>query len=157
MSTKGTGRHGPGYAGIEFMADQDCRKCRQWKGCPGKDWYHWGEIRWCVRQIIWILRHADTFRAGEWVARHEESGESRQLHPEAYFVKAVLIIAEVEKRLETTGVAGKLLVAQSKVVDNLDMIDDEAWEALMYVSGWNPKAMPFKDWRKQRRYRVKRH
>jgi len=154
------------------VAELDCRKCKRWKGCPGKwysytengkkaekEWYHYGEIRWCPRQILWILDHADIFRAGDWVTRHEESGESKQLHPEAYFVKAGIAIAEVEARLESTPNQGELLITQVEDGRTLSNLSPGAYEILMYIKGKGRKSRDFNTWKRKRdyRYRVRNH
>lgn len=135
------------------MPEQDCRKCKRWWGCIGKDWYNYGEIRWCPQQIIWIYQHEDTFRAGYWVVEHEESGESTQLHPEAYFVKAILVIAELDVRLETTPNKGEMLITQIEDGRTLSNLSPGAWEILMYIKGRNRKDMDFNSWQRQKRYR----
>jgi len=145
------------------VAERDCRRCKHWKGCPGKwysvfndkgeeekyEWYHYGEIRWCPQQILWILSHAFTFRAGEWVAKHEESGESRQLHPEAYFVKAGIAIAEIEARLETVDGNGELLITQVEDGRTMGNLSDGARAILMYVKGRKRKRIDFHRWRRE--------
>lgn len=135
------------------MSERDCRKCKRWRGCPGKEWYHYGEIRWCPQQIIWILQHADIFRVGDWVAKHEESGGSQQLKAEAYFVKAGIAISEIEARLETTPNKGEILLTQVEDGRSLETLSSGAWAILMYIKGKDRKALSFKDWGRQGRYR----
>lgn len=135
------------------MAEWDCRKCKRWRGCPGKDWYNYGEIRWCPLQVIWILQNAETLRAGIYPPRHENSGESRQLRGEGYFVKPVSIIIEVDERLKRTGSQGELLVTQVEDGRTLGTLSDGAWEVLMYVKGNKRKRKSFSAWKKERKYR----
>ena len=142
------------------MIDQDCRSCKDWQSCIGKDWYHYGEIRWCPWQVLWILQHAETLKAGRWPTQEELSHPNspirkRQFKTEGYFVKSVIIIAELKARLKTTGLSGKLLKAQAKAGDTIDMLELEAREALMYVSGWRQKAVSYPRWKAQWRYRRK--
>lgn len=150
------------------MAEYDCQKCRQWKGCPGRwysytengekveeEWYHFGEIRWCPRQDIWILQSAEIFRDGTWVTKHEESGESKQLRPEAYFVKAGIAISELKARLDRTPNRGELLITQVEDGRTLETLSDGAYEILMYIKGKNRKSMDFHAWQRQRRYNRK--
>jgi len=128
----------------------DCRRCKRWRDCPAPpDWFHYGEIRWCPHQVIWILQHADIFRAGDWVSKHEESGESRQLHPEAYFVKAGIAISEVEVRLRTTPNQGELLITQVEDGRTLETLSDGARAILMYVKGKNRKRIDFSRWQRE--------
>lgn len=134
----------------------NCRKCRSWRDCThDHSWFNYAEIRWCPYQIIWILSHADTFRAGEWVARHEESGESRQLHPEGYFVKAGIALAEVEARLETTPNKGEMLLTQVEDGRTLETFSSGAWAILMYIKGKARKSEDFNTWKRKKKYRQK--
>jgi hypothetical protein len=131
------------------VAEFDCRKCRQWKGCPGKEWYHYGEIRWCPQQIIWIYQHADVFRAGDWVARNVELGGSRQIHCEAYFVKAGIAIAELDARAEGMEDRGELLITQIEDGRTLETLSPGARAQLMYLKGKNRKKSDFRRWRRE--------
>jgi hypothetical protein len=81
-----------------------------------------------------------------------EEPKANRLNQEGNFVKPAIIIAEVEKRLETCGTSGKLLVAQCQAGKTLEELDDEAWEVLMYVKGWRRKKMSFSAWKKQKKY-----
>lgn len=151
------------------MAERDCRRCKQWKGCKGNwyyfrneegeeeeyEWYHYGEIRWCPRQIIWILQNTDVFKAGEWVTRGEESGGSRQLKAEAYFVKGGIAIAEIEARLESVPRKGELLITQVEDGRELGDLSPGAHEILMYVKGRKRKSIGFKRWLREVYYRSK--
>ena len=135
------------------MAERDCQKCKRWKGCPGKDWYHYGEIRWCPQQDLWILQNAETFRAGQWVFREGESFESRQLIAEAYFVKAGIAISELEARLARAPNQGELLITQVEDGRTLETLSNGAWSILMYIKGKDRKDMDFNAWQRQKKYR----
>ena len=142
------------------MADLDCRRCKDWRECPDKqqDGFLFAHIRFCAFQVLFILANGDYLHAGKWPPQYSAFEEPRkhQISEEGYFVKPALIIAEVEKRLETTNTQGKLLVAQCKAGESLEFLDDEAWEVLMYVKGWRRKGLSFQMWRKQIRYREKK-
>ena len=133
----------------------ECRKCKDWHDCKAPpDWFHYGEIRFCPYQCLWILSHAETLRAGRWPAQAgqaESSNGQRQFKSEASFVKPEIIIGEVESRLESAGVHGKLLAAQAEAGRTLDTLDWEALQALMYIKGWRRKKMSFRDWKKWRK------
>ena len=137
----------------------DCRKCKDYRECIGKDWYHYGEIRWCPYQVIWILNHKDTLRAGHWPQEPHSSSDNnsgqRNIKTEATFTKPILILAEVESRLRRTGLNGKLLVAQIESGRGFNTLAPEARAALMYVKGWRYKRMGFNAWRKKRKYQQK--
>lgn len=135
------------------MADRDCRGCKRWKGCPGKEWYHFGEIRWCPQQVIWIWQHADILRDGYWVAKYEDSGGSKQLKVEAYFVKAGIAVTEVEDRLKTVPNRGELLTTQIEDGRVLGNLSPGAYEILMYIKGRDRKERDFNTWKRERDYR----
>ena len=135
------------------MAERDCQKCKRWKGCPGKDWYHYGDIRWCPRQIIWILQYAEQFEAGDYPVQYEALGGSRQIKAEGYFVRPETIIAEVRERLRTTPNQGELLITQVEDGRVLGNLSPGAYEILMYVKGWRRKDRDFNTWKRERDYR----
>lgn len=137
------------------MAERVCRKCKRWKGCIGKDWYHFGEIRWCPLQVIWILQNAEMLRAGLWPPQCVESGESRQIKEEGYFVKAILAITEVDLRLAMTDNKGELLVTQVEDGRTLSTLSDGAREILIYVKGRNRKIIDFRRWLREVYYAPK--
>lgn len=137
------------------MPEYDCRRCKTWKGCEGKPWYHYGEIRWCPQQVIWILQNAATLHAGLWLAPPDDSAGSTQINPEAYFVKAGIAISELEARLPTTPDKGELLITQVEDGRSLSNLSDGARAILMYVKGFYRKDMPFNEWQRQKRYRRK--
>jgi len=131
------------------VAELDCLKCKRWKGCPGKEWYHYGEIRWCPQQVIWILQHAETLRAGYWVPMYEYGGGTKQLKVEAYFVKAGIAIAELEARLARTPNQGELLTTQVEDGRTLSNLSDGARAILMYVKGRKRKTITFSRWKRE--------
>jgi len=144
------------------VAERDCRDCKRWKGCPGKwysytengknveeEWYSYRDIRWCPMQIIWIYQCADIFRAGNWVERHEESGESKQLHAEAYFVKSGIAISELDDRAKGIDDRAELLITQIEDGRTLVNLSDGARAQLMYLKGKDRKKINFKRWRRE--------
>jgi hypothetical protein len=140
------------------MFEQDCQRCKSWKGCPGKDWYGFHEIHWCVQQVFWLLKFADTLRAGQWVtpdATADLSVRGKGISTEASFTKAVLVIAELDYRLKKTGWKGKLLAEEAKNREKMMYLSDDAKDALYYVAGWKRKDRNFSEWLKDRRYHQK--
>lgn len=136
----------------------DCRSCKSWKECPDpdRDWFSYGEIRWCVYQVFFLLKYSEYLRIGIWPTP-ESTCETpkRALSKEAQYVNAAIVIAELDYRLEKTGIKGELLASQCKEPDRvkIDYLSDNAKDALFYVSGWRRKELPFNSWLKQRRYR----
>ena len=134
----------------------DCRRCTNWRGCPGKEWYSFGEIRWCAQQVFFLLKFAEILRQGIWPTPETTiAGIKAQMTREATFTKAATIIAELDVRLQTTNWRGRLLCEECINREKLDYLSHDAKQALYYVSGWRRKAMPFLAWRKQRQHRRK--
>ena len=136
----------------------DCRHCKDYRECMQDiTWFHYGQIRWCPYQIIWILQHKETLCAGQWPKAEDGSSDSnlgqRSVKTEASFVKPELIIGEVETRLERTGKQGELLVTQIEDGRDVSNLSTGAREVLMYVKGFRRKRMGFSAWKKQRKHR----
>lgn len=134
----------------------DCRHCKDWRGCLGKDWYSFAEVRWCAQQVFWLLKYAYILRQGLWPIpdeRAEVGLKSGGMSTEARFTKAILVIAELDKRLIRTGWRGQLLAEQAVNREKMMYLNDDAKDALYYVSGWRRKETPFRTWRGMRRYR----
>jgi len=134
----------------------DCRSCRTWKGCThDRSWFGYQEIRWCAYQVEWLISNSDMLRKGQWPAEETGSGPgSRQFKSEGSFVKASVVVAELDARLKSTGVCGKLLVALVESGGTLGTLDRDARDALYYISGWRRKVTSFRAWRNQRDRRV---
>lgn len=133
---------------------KDCRKCKTYKDCAGKPWYHYGEIRWCPYQVIFIIENLEVLIAGSWPPNPDDSSYidpqiRTGYRSEAYYTKPVEILAEVEYRLKRTGVDGKLLKAE--ILGELEL-SKESKSALMYVKGRRRKRMSYKRWLRHRRY-----
>lgn len=138
------------------MAEYDCPSCKMWRGCPGKEWYHYGEIRWCPYQVIWILQNVATLDEGTWVIDKNLTDESdRRVINEAYYVKAKIAIAEVRVRLARHSDSGEILVTQIEDRRSIDTLSDGAYEILMYVKGKKRKAENFNTWKRKRKFRQK--
>jgi len=131
----------------------DCRKCRDWKGCPGKEFFTYPEIQFCIHQMVWLIKNAEVMRKGDWPAEPDDNVGTQQFTDEATFTKAVLIIAEVDSRLEETGDAGKHLVDVLMAGVETYNLSQNPRDALYYISGWNRKRISFNKWRWQRDHR----
>lgn len=137
---------------------KDCQKCKDYRDCPGRPWFHYGEVRWCPYQVIWIIEHVDTLRAGNWPPNPDGSSYIDPMiktgfKDEAYYTKPIEILAEVELRLEKTGAHGRQLIKEIEEGRPLDLLGDVARSALMYTKGQRLKRMTYKTWLKQRTYR----
>lgn len=137
------------------MSDLPCRSCKTYRDCvlvhpivQERDvWYHFGELRFCPFQVIWILSHKDTLQSGDWPPEHREVAGSRQFSSEARFARPVLIIAEVMQRLESCGLQGELLLSQVEAGRTYHTLSQGAKAALKYCSGFKRKQRPFSKWR----------
>jgi len=132
----------------------DCRHCKDFRECVPPEWFNYAEIRFCVHQIMWVIRNAGVIGIGKWPddSQGDNNSGSKVIKTEASFVKPILILAEVESRLGRTGIHGKLLVAQIEAGRELNTLDREARDALFYVQGWKQKRITFNEWKKARRY-----
>lgn len=133
----------------------NCKTCKSYKGCPGKEFYFYSEIRFCPHQILFIIEHSATLLSGKWPPNPEGSSYidtkiKTGFKSEAYFVKPVGILAEVNDRLKRTGTDGKLLRAE--VLAGLEL-SQESKDALMYIKGWRRKTISYRRWKAQRKYR----
>ncbi len=138
-----------------------CQVCRDYRKCVyggRKDWYHYGEIKYCSYQVLWIIEIAGTIGFDTWPPN---PGSSGYMDPgikagyasEAYFVKPGVVLADVEARLKECGTDGKLLRAE--VVARMDL-SDESKSALAYCSGKRIKRMSYQRWCRHRRYQGRR-
>ena len=139
----------------------DCRNCKDYRECISPPtWFHYGQIRWCPYQCIFIIANSATFMLGKWPTDpdnpHDNNSGRTNIQTEASYCKPITILAELEQRLERTGMSGKLLVAEVEAGRDFTNISREARDALLYIKGFRRKRMSFSDWKKQRRHRTKR-
>uniref|UniRef100_A0A6M3K0Q3 Uncharacterized protein n=1 Tax=viral metagenome TaxID=1070528 RepID=A0A6M3K0Q3_9ZZZZ len=125
-------------------------------------WFSYGEIRYSKPQILFLLAHMDLLERGYWVPRHDDSGylgssKGRAYKHEGYFVKPIVIIAELTARLDATGDDGKLVIERYHLeVDELDLADKHRLDyltvisridkAIRYCSGENRKRLSYTAW-----------
>lgn len=138
-------------AGVKMA--KDCRSCKTYKDCIGKEFYTYADLRFCPFQVLWILENAEKLRAGNWPPNPEGSSyiDSKirtGYGSEAYYTKPVGILAEVEYRLKRTGTDGKLLRAEVENGKDINMMEPESRSALMYIKGWRRKRMGYSNWKK---------
>uniref|UniRef100_A0A6M3KJH4 Uncharacterized protein n=1 Tax=viral metagenome TaxID=1070528 RepID=A0A6M3KJH4_9ZZZZ len=131
----------------------NCHTRKDKEACFGYDFYTVNEIQYCRRQVLWLIEHQE-IKEGKWPTECLETGytggPSKRVSYKASFETPLQVIAELDYRLERTGIAGRLLNA--KVIAGLNL-DHESVSALHYVTGWRRKLLSFKAWRKQFTYR----
>jgi len=131
----------------------DCHHCKDYRECvspPG--WFHYGLIRWCPYQCIWIIRNASILRAGQWPKDPDsvdDNAGQRKIKTEASFAKPILILAEVEARLDRTDNHGELLITQIEDGRDFNTLSDGARAILMYVKGARRKRIGFRRWKRE--------
>ncbi len=130
-------------------------------------WYSYGSIKYSPEQNLFLLENMDWLESGRWPSQHIESGyiggaKSRAYKTEGYFVKAIVIIAELNVRLAACGEDGDLVVA--RYTDGYDEIDlsyrygGDYWEvisrinsALNYCRGVRRKRQSYQQYKRGRR------
>lgn len=136
---------------------KDCQDCKSWKDCLGKPFYTYQDIRYCPFQVLWVIEHSETLRIGNWPDNPDSSSYvdpkiKTGYGSEAYFVKAVIILGEVEYRLARTGIEGKLLVAEVRAGVSLEELQPESRTSLMFIKGKRRKDTPYSQWKASRNY-----
>jgi len=141
----------------------DCEPCIGWKNCLGKEFYTYGEIRFCPFQCIWIIEHAATLSNGEWPEHPtDEIDAKHQLNSEGKFTLACETIAEIRERLKKVDNRRRELLIQETISGRqfsrnaVDRMSDEARSVLLYISGWSRKGDTYYDWNRKREYRYRR-
>lgn len=121
------------------------------------EWFSYGQFTFQRDEVLWALHNANLFREGKWPPQNITSGyidpgiRKKGVKREPAFVKPAVIIAEIDWRLERTGVDGKLLMAE--VDARYERFSDEAWAALNFISGWKRKRMSYNQWKADRKYK----
>jgi len=108
--------------------------------------------------VIWLIENLETLRQGEWPTGGNNCNVSRkQRTNRAYFETPVIILAEIESRLEATGQDGvmcklffclgepELIIAKQFNIP-ADKVERRIRRALNYMSGWRRKTLPYRKW-----------
>ncbi len=135
------------------------------------DWFSYGEIRYTLDQVLFLLAHKELLESGHWPPQHNDSGyigssKGRAYKAEGYFVKPVIIIAELNVRLEAAGDDGELVVERyTGGYDEMDIAEWRGldyWEvvkkidtALSYCQGGNRKRTKYQAYKARRSFYLK--
>ena len=131
----------------------DCRDCKSWKGCIGKDFFLYSEIRYCLYQMIWLIENLETLGTGEWPDEPDDNRSVLQLKAEASFTKAIEMAAETKILLDSLPrYARDHLLDVIKANVYIENMSYTPRTALYYISGLR-KDMDFNKWRWQIRHR----
>lgn len=117
-----------------------CRKCPGYKKCVGFLWYDYGDIRWCLHQIVFIIQNADDLRIGVWPDPPQylvTDVVQRRISTQASFVGACSVLAEVEARLKRTGKDGEWLVSLIERECPINGLPPDPKMAFYYITGWD--------------------
>jgi len=139
------------------MAEVECRDCRDFRKCIGKDFYRYQDIKFCRHQVIWVIENLPflcwpDIPSDDIVEKPLKKGKQS----EAYFVNAAVIKAEVMYRLKKTKTDGKLLKAQIKQGLQIMEMEPEAKMALYYCEGWSRRNGSYARWKEKKTYRQRR-
>lgn len=145
---------------------KECRKCKTYQDCEGHiyevkteagkqyvNWYHYGEVRFCPYQVLFIIEQSATLGVGRWSdspdgSSYTDPAVQSALKPEAYYTKPEEILGEVKRRLKTTKEAGEALVdAALEGETDIKRLSRPAYRALMYCKGKKRKKEPYPKWR----------
>jgi hypothetical protein len=143
-----------------------CRSCRDWSTCPeDQTWFALPEIRYCRRQIIWIVAEFIRVEGRQivmerytWPSEKQETGYTQApetqhaINSHAPYERVCQVVGEVGKRLERTGKDGRILVFETK---SGNVLSQDARNALNYSCGNKRKNMRYGDWLRSRRFRQK--
>lgn len=144
---------------IEYTSK--CKECAKlhwrWGDCDGLKAYQPSEIIYCWWQVMWLIgckedAHDPNETETGYVDNPEGHATTRSQHaPHESF--PALEIAEVYRRLKTTGDCGDALIDEIRAgIRNISSLSRPAFRALNYASG-KIKRMGFRKWESQRERR----
>ena len=96
---------------------------------------------------------AEVLLSGVWpINENVESMNRKGVAHEATFVKPEIILAEVEKRMESTGKTGMRLREAAEQGKSIWELSDDEYNVLMYLKGIRRKLTPFSQWKASKNY-----
>ena len=134
------------------MIKDDCIQCKS--HCKRKDYFSYGEIRFCRVQMIFLIEHIVELGEGSWPSRPYSSSyvdlpiRSRQFNDDAYFTKPTEMVAEVMSRLNRTVDGSVLMEEIHSGLTERYLLSPEARKALNYISGGRRKTLSYKEFKK---------
>ena len=136
----------------------NCRDCKGYKKCIGKEYYTYTDIRYCGHQVHWVLKNLLLFLDGRWpptprIIEPELNIKQRTYSTEAGFIKCRIILADIFSRLDQTGKDGDSLVEAILDEKSDAEFDDDQRSAFHFITGWFPKKSVYRLWKSQRNYR----
>ena len=121
--------------------------------------YQLHQIRFTKDQVKWLLEILPLLRNGWWPESEDCQGAHSQ---RAYFQTPIEVAAELDARLEKTGIDGAMAEGRytlSKPYESLakqynlgyDQVKRRIRRAIAYMSGWRRKIRTYKQWIEHRR------
>jgi hypothetical protein len=137
-----------------------CLACKDWRACPGFEWYEPREIRWCFNQCLWVIQFMSILEIGEYPPDPTPTGyvgfgSKPQFRSGGNFITAAGLFAEIDWRLRRADGDGDTLKheVQKLGVMNYLALSRAARNALAYVAGYKRKRK-YGLWLSQRQYRA---
>ena len=144
---------------LYIVQSPPCVVCQDYHDCAyneGKEWYSYGEVRFCPFQCIWLIEYRELIMDGVWP--HDAANTDPMIHTsfasEAYFTKPGEIWAVFSPRLKKAGRSGQTLVEEIDTFTiklneksvSLTFLSTTAYQALMYLKGARGKKVSFSQW-----------
>lgn len=128
------------------ISTNDCKGCKHKERCSGGEWFSYGEIFYCRKQMIFLIEHLVELGEGNWPANPDGSSyidpslRSKSFRNEAYFCKPAGLVACIMGRLDKTGEDGITLMEDihSGIREYRDL-KSVAKRALNYISGYRKR------------------
>lgn len=124
-------------------------------------WWKPSDVKFTRDQVRWLIFMLPILKTGRWPRDPNQNttdafGKSQTVSFHAPFENPCMFAAEIEQRLERTGLSGKLLYYQLRNDCTWVELEKAAKDALYYCCGWRRKSTPFTIWKSQRVYRLKK-
>jgi hypothetical protein len=140
------------------MSERICYRCKTWNKCPTYSYYEPGDIRFCPRQVIFLISIQEYLDEGLWPyeAKQEILPTKPVYRPNARFVTAADFNAELDVRMRNGGRDAQTLKHEVAVLHAVfETLSYAAKNALFYVSGNNRKKIKYGVWLSQKKWRKK--
>jgi hypothetical protein len=124
-------------------------------------WWPPRDITFTRDQVLWLIYMLPLLTEGCWPRDPNQSSidvPGPRLGIKSFrapFENPAMIAAEIEARLQRTGLAGRVLYYQLRADCTWGDLEKSARSALYYCCGWKRKSTSFANWKSQRHYYLK--
>jgi hypothetical protein len=140
-----------------FKDTGECpKRCRNWKNCPGRDYYDISEIVFCFQQVEFLIVNFLRCEGNEiklerdtWPDNLTSENYSTSPSCHAPYEAVMMVIGELRARLSKAGLSGRVLVLE--YCQGIQLSDDAKW-ARGYVAGNKRKTVSFNQWKADKKY-----